>query len=68
MFVKNFLNEVKEIFDNIDEESISNVISVVKDVKDSKGRIFLLDQVVVPAILHMQSVILENFFLLKVTH
>tara|TARA_X000000368_G_C23057952_1_gene724979 strand:+ start:4573 stop:5172 length:600 start_codon:yes stop_codon:yes gene_type:complete len=40
MFVKNFLNEVKEIFDNIDEESISNVISVVKDVKDSKGRIF----------------------------
>jgi len=40
MFVKNFLNEVKEIFDNIDEESISNVISVVKEVKDSKGRIF----------------------------
>ncbi len=40
MFVKNFLNEVKEIFDNIDEESISNLISVVKDVKDSKGRIF----------------------------
>jgi len=40
MFVNKFLSEIKEILEEIDKEAISNLIQVVKEVKDTGGRIF----------------------------
>jgi D-sedoheptulose 7-phosphate isomerase len=40
MFINLFLKEIKEVLDNIDEDSIKNVVDVIKDIKASGGRIF----------------------------
>lgn len=40
MFIDEFLNEIKEIVQNIDKKSISNIVKIIKLVKDLDGRIF----------------------------
>ena len=40
MFIDEFLNEIKEIVKSIDKKSISNLVKIIKLIKDLDGRIF----------------------------
>ncbi|MEK9173133.1 MAG: SIS domain-containing protein [Patescibacteria group bacterium] len=41
-YIKTYLAEVKEIADKVDQESVSNMIGLLKKVRDEKGRLFII--------------------------
>ena len=41
-YIKTYLNEAKEITDKIDRESIHKMIEILHDVREKKGRLFIL--------------------------
>ena len=41
-YINNYLSEVKLIVDKLDKESINKTIEVLKNVRDQKGRLFII--------------------------
>ena len=41
-YIKSYLNEAKAIIDKIDQDSIHRVIEILNEVRDQKGRLFIL--------------------------
>ena len=41
-YITNYLNEVKEIAEKIDKKQIDNIVLLLKEIREKKGRLFIL--------------------------